>query len=33
MAITDVSGVRDALKDNLQTITGLRVYDQILTCL
>ncbi len=29
MAITDVSGVRDALKDNLQTITGLRVYDQI----
>ncbi len=29
MAITNVSGVRDALKDNLQTITGLRVYDQI----
>jgi hypothetical protein len=29
MAITNVSGVRDALKANLQTITGLRVYDQI----
>ena len=29
MAITNVNGVRDALKSNLQTITGLRVYDQI----
>lgn len=29
MAITNVNGVRDALKANLQTITGLRVYDQI----
>ena len=29
MAITDVNGVRDALKANLQTITNLRVYDLI----
>jgi len=29
MAITNVNGVRDALKSNLQTITGLRVYDLI----
>jgi hypothetical protein len=29
MAITNVNGVRDALKANLQTITGLRVYDLI----
>jgi hypothetical protein len=29
MAITNVNGVRDALKKNLQTITGLRVYDLI----
>jgi hypothetical protein len=29
MAITDVGGVRDALKSNLQTITGIRVYDLI----
>jgi hypothetical protein len=29
MAMTNINGVRDALKSNLQTITGLRVYDQI----
>ena len=29
MAISNINGVRDALKSNLQTITGLRVYDQI----
>lgn len=29
MAITNVSGVRDALKSNLQTITNMRVYDTI----
>lgn len=29
MAMTDINGVRDALKANLQTITSLRVYDQI----
>ena len=29
MAITNVNGVRDALKNNLQTITNLRVYDLI----
>ena len=29
MAITNVNGVRDALKANLQTITNLRVYDLI----
>ena len=29
MAITNVPGVRDALKANLQTITNMRVYDQI----
>jgi hypothetical protein len=29
MAITNVPGVRDALKANLQTITNLRVYDLI----
>ena len=29
MAMTNINGVRDALKANLQTITGLRVYDQI----
>jgi len=29
MAITNVSGVRDALKANLQTITNMRVYDTI----
>ena len=29
MAITNVPGVRDALKNNLQTITNLRVYDLI----
>ena len=29
MAITNINGVRDALKSNLQTITGLRVYDLI----
>ena len=27
--MTNINGVRDALKSNLQTITGLRVYDQI----
>jgi len=29
MAIANVPGVRDALKANLQTITNMRVYDQI----
>ena len=29
MAMTNINGVRDALKSNLQTIPGLRVYDQI----
>jgi hypothetical protein len=29
MAITNVNGVRDALKSNLQTITNMRVYDTI----
>jgi hypothetical protein len=29
MAITNVNGVRDALKNNLQTITNLRVYELI----
>lgn len=29
MAITNVPGVRDALKKNLQTITGLRILDLI----
>jgi hypothetical protein len=29
MAMTDINGVRDALKNNLQTITNLRVYDLI----
>jgi hypothetical protein len=29
MAITDVNGVRDALKVNLQTISRLRIYDNI----
>ena len=29
MAITDVNGVRDALKVNLQTISRLRIYDTI----
>ena len=29
MAITNVPGVRDAIKNNLQTITNLRVYDLI----
>ena len=29
MAITNVPGVRDALKNNLQAITNLRVYDLI----
>ena len=29
MAITNINGVRDALKANLQTITNLRVYDLI----
>jgi hypothetical protein len=29
MAISDINGVRDALKKNLQTITNMRVYDQI----
>jgi len=29
MAITDVTGVRDALKVNLQTISRLRIYDTI----
>jgi hypothetical protein len=29
MAITNISGVRDALGKNLQTINGLRVYDTI----
>lgn len=29
MAMTNIPGVRDALKNNLQTITNLRVYDTI----
>ena len=29
MAISNVNGVRDALKSNLQTITNMRVYDTI----
>jgi hypothetical protein len=29
MAITNVNGVRDALKTNLQTISRLRIYDNI----
>lgn len=29
MAISNISGVRDALGKNLQTINGLRVYDTI----
>jgi len=29
MAMTNINGIRDALKDNLQTITNLRVYDTI----
>lgn len=29
MAMTNINGVRDALKDNLQTITNMRVYDTI----
>ena len=29
MAISNINGVRDALKDNLQTITNMRVYDLI----
>jgi len=29
MAITNINGIRDALKNNLQTITNLRVYDTI----
>jgi hypothetical protein len=29
MAISNINGVRDALKKNLQTITGLRTYDLI----
>ena len=29
MAITDVNGVRDALKVNLQTISRLRIYENI----
>jgi hypothetical protein len=29
MAITDVNGVREALKVNLQTISRLRIYDNI----
>lgn len=29
MAITNVNGVREALKKNLQAITGLRTYDLI----
>ncbi len=29
MAMTNINGVRDALKANLQTITNLRVYDLI----
>ena len=29
MAITDVNGVRDAIKVNLQTISRLRIYDNI----
>ena len=29
MAITNVNGVRDAIKKNLQTISGLRIYDLI----
>ena len=29
MAMTNINGIRDALKSNLQTITNLRVYDLI----
>ena len=29
MAMTNINGIRDALKANLQTITSLRVYDLI----
>ena len=29
MAISNISGVRDALRNNLETINGLRVYDTI----
>jgi hypothetical protein len=29
MAISNINGVRDALKANLQTITNMRVYDTI----
>jgi hypothetical protein len=29
MAITNINGVRDALKTNLQTISRLRIYDNI----
>jgi hypothetical protein len=29
MAMTNINGIRDALKNNLQTITNLRVYDTI----
>jgi hypothetical protein len=29
MAMTNINGVRDALKNNLQTITNLRTYDLI----
>lgn len=29
MAMTNINGIRDALKSNLQTITNLRVYDTI----
>jgi len=29
MSISNVNGVRDALKSNLQTITNMRVYDTI----
>jgi hypothetical protein len=29
MAMTNIPGVRDALKNNLQTITNMRVYDTI----
>lgn len=29
MSMTNINGIRDALKNNLQTITNLRVYDTI----
>lgn len=29
MAMTNINGIRDALRNNLQTITNLRVYDTI----